>query len=139
MTWLQHDWLVGRLKELPMLMFEDFEAVIYKSGMAEDLKVRVQGLLDLFQKYCGGEPLLPDFRWEAHLFAIKLFMKYILEQQEKWDMTKTGTEEDEEDPDAVVIKGNNPLRVLRAMENVFMAADPGDYFLPPNQPLWSNN
>jgi len=121
MSWMQYEWLKAKLEDLPKQMKEDAEAVLYKVGMADELKSRVQKIADLFEDFCG-EPLTLNFRWEVHIYAILLMSHYIGVQQETWDVKK--------EEDGTVLEGGNPLKVVKAMR----AKDPvvlEDYFTPP--------
>jgi len=124
MSWVQYEWLVAKLEDMPKKMKEDAEAVLYKVGMAGELQKRVEKLIFLFEEYCG-EPLTLGFRWTVHVYAILLFSLFIGEQQAGWDLRMN----EDENGDKSLRDGNNPLMVLKEMRNT--VSDLATYFRKP--------
>jgi hypothetical protein len=84
LTWDKHDYLMAKMEDLPSIILTDNGVNGYLVGMVRELQTKMNDVLDTFQTICG-EQLQPNFKWEAHLHAIKMFKTFMQAKQDEWD------------------------------------------------------
>jgi hypothetical protein len=86
LSWSQNDWLLSQIEDMPSKILADNGTSTYRVGMTRELRDRVSTVLKEFEGICL-ETLLPDFKWEVHLLALKTMVAQMAEADAAWDQS----------------------------------------------------